>query len=73
MTREQQKQFVVELTENVTKDMLKVIAYVPEEWDGHELRQWIADRFAQCSFTLKENKRRYREYKNTVLVTPGLL
>lgn len=66
MTRKEQERFVKELIANVQADLVSRVADVPEEWDGHELRQWIADRFQLASFTLKENKRRWRDYRNAV-------
>lgn len=64
MKKTEQKRFVKELIANVQKDLLSMLPRVPEDWDGHELRQLIADRFAEASFTLKENKSRYKAYRN---------
>lgn len=66
MTRTEQIRFVRDLTGQVKNSLLADIGRVPEEWDGHELRQWIADRFQESSYTLKTDKRRYREYRNAV-------
>jgi hypothetical protein len=68
MTKAQQETFITELIRNVEKDLLARVPKLPDEWDGHELRQLIADRFQEVSFTLKQNKSRYRAYKNEVLV-----
>lgn len=67
MTPAKQKQFVKDLIRNIQGGMLTDLPRVPEEWDGHELRQWIADRFRnQISIPL-EGKRK-RDYKNAILV-----
>lgn len=73
MTKTEQKTFIKELTANVAKDMLALVdaGKVPEDWDGHELRQWIADRYAQVSFgSFADNKRakRFQAYRNAVIV-----
>jgi hypothetical protein len=62
MTRTEQSDFVIELIERVKAEVLIALPRIPEEWDGHELRQLIADRFAEASFTLKQDRRRYRKY-----------
>ena len=73
MTREQQKTFVDELVENIKAEILDGIEQerLPEDWDGHELRRYLADRFELCVMGLPmRDKRssRYRQYKNAVLV-----
>ena len=68
MTRTEQRRFVRDLVRNVERDLLENVSRVPKEWDGHELRQLIADRFVLVSWTLKEkgNRGRYRRYRNEV-------
>ncbi len=68
MTRKQQRHFVRELISAVHKEILAKLPNVPEEWDGHELRQLIADHFQASSFTLRQWKRRLRDYRNAVIV-----
>lgn len=66
MTKQEQKTFVRELIANVRADLLKQSKLIPPEWDGHELRQWIADTFQESSYTLRQDKRRYKAYRNAV-------
>ncbi len=70
MTRTEQRRFIRELVRNVGRDLLKQVPRVPKEWDGHELRQLIADRFALASWTFREQRYRgrYRRYRNEVRV-----
>ncbi len=72
MTLTQKKRFVKELIENIHSELKEKMPRVPEEWDGHELRVWIADRFEEAAkmSCIREDKRgsRRREYKNDVLV-----
>jgi hypothetical protein len=67
VTRKQQRAFVVELIDAVRRDILRQLPRVPEDWDGHELRQLIADHFQKASFTLPRMRRRKLRYKSEVL------
>lgn len=64
-----QKRIVTELLANVGATLQHDIdtGKVPPEWDGWELRQLAADRFANQS-RLAEDKKRLHAYRNTVLV-----
>lgn len=70
MTKHEQTKFVEGLINNVKDELMSQINKLPDEWDGHELRQLIADRFAEVSFTLKNDKKRYRAYRNFIITTP---
>jgi hypothetical protein len=67
MTRAEQETFVRELSESVINSICdKIGDGIPAEWDGHELRRYIADKF-EAETTNLTNKRN-RDYKNAVLV-----
>lgn len=72
MDKREQKRFVRELIHYVQTDVLDRIkdGRIPPEWDGIELRQFLSDRFQRAAFShiLKENRKRWKAYKNTVLV-----
>lgn len=74
MTRPEQRQFIGALVAAVLGDLMRDAGRVPEDWDGIELRQWIADRFQDSAYVLQrpENRRRYRDYKNVIATTGGL-
>ena len=63
------RQFVIDLCDSIRDGILADIdaEKVPEEWDGHELRQLIADRFADRALFRKMTGWKLREYKNAVL------
>jgi hypothetical protein len=74
MTKKEKIKFIRELTASVTASIIDKIPDMPDEWDGIELRHYLADKFmAQCMTYSRGSdrsaQRRYREYKNTVLVT----
>lgn len=69
------KLFIRELIANVQNDVLDAVAKMPDDWDGHELRRYIADKFEDSAITVgrkghygKPYARRFRDYQNTVLV-----
>ena len=65
----QQKRFVRQLIDAVETNIVAAIdaGKTPDNWDGVELRWYIAEKFADCVFG-DFSKRRKAEYKNTVLV-----
>jgi hypothetical protein len=65
----EQAEFVNELCKTIAHEIIMKISEgkIPEEWDEVELRQIIADRTAMTHY-LKDNRKRYKKYKNTVLV-----
>jgi hypothetical protein len=73
MTNHEQRIFVSELVNRVLDDLMAAVATkkLPPEWDGIELRQWIADQFDRTRLGTFRGARK-RDYKNAVLVL-GLL
>ena len=66
-------QFVRNLSDEVVEDMCERIdsGDVPAEWDGIELRWWLAERFSNLGigyFTTMLHKARYRQFKNDYIV-----
>ena len=74
MTPEEQAKFVTSLCNSCRDAILARIQYVPDTWDGMELRQYIAEEFARQTYLDKESshRKRYREYKNDRNVKFGL-
>lgn len=74
MTRTEQKTFVKDLTKTVTKSILASITSknIPADWDGHELRALLADKFTwqACGSIITKEPRssRARSYHNTYLI-----
>lgn len=70
MTSDEKQYFVVDLLDSVQKEILLKIARheIPDEWDGHELREYIAEKFADCRSGLMQEprSRRLRTYKKDV-------
>lgn len=75
MTPIQKRAFVDELINNVHSAIVDKIDDMPEEWDGIELRRYIADKFEESTIILRLGRvrsrghsRRLRDYRNEVLV-----
>lgn len=59
------KTFVRELLDQVSAKLLDDVRHLPADWDGIEIRRWIADRFAdQC---LPMDRKRLKDYRRAVL------
>lgn len=67
-----QREFVADLIAHLEHEVIQKIieGKVPLEWDGIELRQYVADRAADANTVLprKDMRRRRMEYRKTVLI-----
>lgn len=69
LTKQEKEQFVKDLMGHVQASLLRKLDKVPEEWDGMELRMWIADTFDwERTGSMVMEKKRLKNYKNEVLV-----
>jgi len=68
MERTEQRKFVRNLAVSIAEEIVSKIesGASPESWDGYELRQLLADKFARESFDMGRGRK--KEYNNTVLV-----
>lgn len=70
LTPAQKRRFVRELTKAVTAAIIAKVPQMPAEWDGAELRQYMADQYAAANYgPMKDDRRRMREYRNTIATT----
>lgn len=71
MNQEQKIAFIQNLTSSVAVELIKKVqdGRIPENWDGHELRELLADKFTAERSEPLSNKRsaRYKAYRNAVL------
>lgn len=68
LTKQEKEKFIKNLIGHVQASLLKKIDKVPEEWDGLELRLWIADTFEwERTGSMVIDKRRLKNYENEVL------
>lgn len=66
MNKNEQKKFTRAIVKHAAESVIRDIesGKIPEAWDGIELRELLADRIKWHNM----EKRRAREYRNTVLV-----
>lgn len=69
MNKLEQKTFVLELGMSVIQEMMETIGKgkVPENWDGVELREWMAERFNQARLGGMSRGRKAK-YNNDIMV-----
>ena len=65
MNRKEQRTFITQLVNNVKKQMLQ--KKLPAEWDGLELRWYIAEKFAGVVWG-DWSKGQKRKYNNAMMV-----
>lgn len=68
MNKKEKEKFISELIDTVKEEMINVVGEMPVEWDGIELRQYIADKFADCVIKGIMSRRRKLAYNNTMIV-----
>ena len=64
MNLKEKRAFVRSLANSVRDAILARADAMPKEWDGHELRQFLADEFAREVYRETMKGRRLREYHN---------
>ena len=75
MTLDEKKQFVTNLCDSVRDDVLGKIQHMPDEWDGIELREYLAtamERGASNHLRRKDNRKRLRNYRSECATRFGL-
>lgn len=66
-----QTQFVETLIESVRREVTRNILQgrIPADWDGIELRKYIADKFNDCVCNDLIKGKRLREYRNIIAIS----
>ena len=66
MNAQEKKQFIEALTDTIVNKLAANVDQMPDEWDGAELRQLLADKFTEAN-SIKMAGKRMRNYRNTVM------
>lgn len=73
MTLEEKREFVRSFMESMSSGMVNACENMPEHWDGHEIRAFIAEKFAyQVSELMKGSSKRGRECRNDAVTRARL-
>lgn len=71
MMRDEKARFIETLCDSVRDIALAHLDVMPEEWDGLELREYIADKFAverYMAYDKKRYRKRLSDYRNERIV-----
>jgi hypothetical protein len=66
MDQADKKKFIANLCDSVRDELVAKVEDMPDNWDGHELRQLIASKFNREAFDLIRGKRG-RAFRNEIL------
>lgn len=74
MTPKDQKMLIRELVENVVTRFNEAhkAGEVPTDWNGYEIRQWLADKFTDQTGRIDKRGNRMKNYRNTVQISVNL-
>lgn len=67
MTKIEQQQFIEDACESLKEGMLAKLKFIPDNWDGYELRQYIKDTAEEFA-CMKMSPKRLKDYQNDVIV-----
>lgn len=67
-TKAEKRKFIRDLTKSVTADLLQAVDKMPEEWDGVEMRTYIADKFEYQQIRELMPLKRLRAYRNEIVI-----
>lgn len=69
LTAKDKKTFIRNLCNSIRDELVGKVKDMPEEWDGMELRELLAEKFRRETYdVMKDNRKRMRAYRNEVIV-----
>lgn len=68
MNKHDQAKLLESVLDNMKASLLTRVEHFPENWDGIEIRQYVADKFRND--TRPMHLKRLRRYKNDVMTRP---
>ncbi len=70
MNAHEKTKLIDSFMQSMKTHIMDAVQYMPEEWDGIEIRQYIADKFVRQVH--KMNPKRAKAFRNASAVTYGL-
>lgn len=67
MNKKEQRQFIINICDNLKTNMLEKVDKIPENWDGYELRQYFVDKAEEFNWFAMDSKRK-KSYENDVII-----
>lgn len=68
MNAKDKKTFLKNLCNSVRDELIGKVNKMPEDWDGIELRQLLAEKFHRETHSRLLTGKRKRDYNNTIIV-----
>ncbi len=81
MNAAEKRTFIKDLIRSTEKTVLEAVSAMPDNWDGIELREYIAEKFCDSSYLhshfwqpshRKEYRKRAKEYENEIITNRKL-
>jgi len=73
MNKAQKIEFINELIDNVKSDVLEKVERMPDNWNGFELRWYLADKFTHKQRICEtKHTERFRSYVNDIYTIADL-
>ena len=75
MERQDQIRIANDLCQSLKDEIIKRVPYIPENWDGHEIREWIGD-FFKAHYAYSDsllNKKRKSDYKKELIKNNNII
>jgi len=71
MTKAEQREFIKTFCDTMRDAALSKVDQMPDNWDGHELRSYLSEKFAFEITGQMQNKRdkRVKDFYNTIATT----
>lgn len=68
MKRSDQAKYATSFSKSILRQFMQALdaGEVPEEWDGHEIKQWFADTVSRERTDPMKGRKRLKEYRETV-------
>jgi hypothetical protein len=73
MNKADQLRIATDVCDSLKEEILKRVDLIPENWDGHEIRQWVADYIKTNHAYMPMPRKRNLDYKNDLYINPNLL
>lgn len=74
MSKDERLTFIYEILFNARVELMKREQFMPEDWNGYELRQYILDYLSETLLFVHMDKQsgRWRKYKNELKINGRL-
>lgn len=73
MTKQQQSEIVEAFMASMLRHVRAHVPAFPEDWDGHEIKEWIAGEFlCERTTSMRNDRSRMRRFKQAAARMPSM-